>query len=209
MVLGWTYAFIDNSGRERGATASRALLNEATYPVQMDEVIDRYEELPEAERAAIDDLFLKRRPDTEEGLEPPVSLPAKVDTPAPPPAASGAGEPDVNARSSVRPVAFVDRGPPASKDSLERFARNGFANGAGSAAEPLQAKRITGRVIRVLDGYGFIQSDVTDATPFFHHSEVHKRGFDHIQPGTPVSFVETQGDRGPVAKDVRLIDDAA
>jgi uncharacterized LabA/DUF88 family protein/cold shock CspA family protein len=209
MVIGFTYSFIDNGGRERGATVSRALLNEATYPVQMDELIDRYDQLSEAEQALVDDLFLKRRPEAEEAPEPAAAPPTKVDTPAPLAAAPAAPEAAVRERADVGAVVFVDRGPPASKDSLERFAKKGFANGAGAAEEPAREERITGRVIRVLDGYGFIQSDVTDRTPFFHHSEVRKRGFDHIQPGTPVSFVETQGDRGPVAKDIRLIEDAA
>jgi cold shock CspA family protein len=101
----------------------------------------------------------------------------------------------------------VDAGPPASRDALERLAKKGFANGVGGAEEPPSEQRITGRVIRVLDGYGFIQSEASDVTPFFHYSEVAKRGFDHIQPGTPVSFVQVEGDRGPVAKSVRLVEE--
>jgi cold shock CspA family protein len=227
MVFGCTYSFLDNAGRERGATVSRYLLNEATYPVLLHELIDGYATLPDAERALIDGLFLKKAAESEEASElaatPAAEAPAAaVPAPQPVPEASfvqvetrpvAPAAPDVHPpaiRLSARarqPV--VDAGPPASRDSLERLAKSGFANGAGSKEPPARDRRITGRVIRVLDGYGFIQSDVTDETPFFHHSEVAKRGFDHIQPGTPVSFIETQGDRGKVAKSVQLLDEAA
>ncbi len=233
MVIGWTYAFIDHANRDRGATVSRYLLNEATYPVAMHELIDGYAALPEAERTLIDGLFLKKSPEWDEPLDEPAAPAAVVlDAGAPeagalPPHETTLADPLIQVET--RPAAttipdtpepavrqpgrarqpVVDAGPPASRDSLERLAKSGFANGAGSKEPPAQDRRITGRVIRVLDGYGFIQSDETDATPFFHHSEVAKRGFDHIQPGTPVSFIETQGDRGKVAKSVQLLDEAA
>jgi cold shock CspA family protein len=229
MVFGCTYSFLDNTGRERGATVSRYLLNEATYPVVMHELIDGYATLPDAERALIDGLFLKKAAESEEASEL-AATPAAEATAA----AAAAPAPQLAAEASfvqvetrhaahavpaaIEPAALqpararqpvVEGGPPASRDSLERLAKSGFANGAGAKEPPAQDRRITGRVIRVLDGYGFIQSDVTDETPFFHHSEVAKRGFDHIQPGTPVSFIETQGDRGKVAKSVQLLDEAA
>jgi len=217
MVAGASYSYLDHGGRERAATVSRALLAEATYPVQLDERIERYAGLPEDERQLIDGLFLKPRRCEPEDATPSVAQDAPV-APAPDVrteerAPAPASKEPVNVVESGPPrarrakPAAVNAGPPASRNALERLAQKGFANGAGGAQETSAEERITGRVIRVLDGYGFIQSHASDATPFFHYSEVAKRGFDHIQPGTPVSFVQVKGDRGPVAKSVRLVEE--
>jgi cold shock CspA family protein len=188
--------------------------------VQLDEQIDRYSSLPEEERQLIDGLFLKPRRCEPEEVAPSVAPEPSV-APAPAPAANSEERQPVQApparecvesgppraRRPKQAMHVADAGPPASRDALERLAKKGFANGAGGAEESTAEQRITGRVIRVLDGYGFIQSDVSDLTPFFHYTEVAKRGFDHIQPGTPVSFVQVAGDRGPVAKSVRLVEE--
>jgi cold shock CspA family protein len=63
---------------------------------------------------------------------------------------------------------------------------------------------VTGKVTRVLDGYGFIESDWGDASLFFHRSSVEDFSFNLLKPGTAVSYVEMEGDRGPVARDIRL-----
>ena len=211
MVIGWTYAYVDNSGRERGATMSRRLQSEATYPVRMDELIDGYAELSETQRDLVDSLFLKRRGELEEASQPAPAAASPV-----PPVEERPVQPQALARAPV----VTERAPPASRAALERFAEHGFSAGSPSPRPtPAQAPaperdadeseaRITGRVTRVLDGYGFIKGDWGASNPFFHHSEVEDDGFDSMQPGTPVSYVEAQGDRGIVAKRIRVLETA-
>lgn len=208
MVIGWTYSYVDGSGRERGATMSRTLAGEATYPVRMDELIAGYADLPEAQRGLVDDLFLKRRVDQED-VPTPAAAAAQVS-----PAEELPAQPQVNARLPV----VTERSPPASRAALERFAERGFSAGSPSprpaprqTPEPDEDDsddRVTGRVTRVLDGYGFIKGDWGASNPFFHHSEVTDGSFDELQPGTPVSYVEAQGDRGIVAKRIRVLETA-
>ncbi|WP_080411307.1 NYN domain-containing protein [Burkholderia ubonensis] len=213
MVIGWTYSYLDNANRERGATMSRALIAEATYPIRMDELIDGYGELPDEERALVDRLFLRRRDQDESG-------PAPVDTRAAPDTTPETAPVTAPERAPMAPQAtprqsMPERGPAASRESLERFAKQGFSAGRDlptpapkHAPQEDRADRVTGRVTRVLDGYGFIKSDWGDANPFFHHSEVADSGFDHMQPGTPVSYIEVQGERGMVAQQIRILETA-
>ncbi|KVP17128.1 NYN domain-containing protein [Burkholderia ubonensis] len=208
MVIGWTYSFLDNSNRERGAAMSRALLAEATYPVRMDELIDSYDSQPDDVRALVDDLFLRRRDQAE-------TTPAAGESSTPPPAPEKAPAKMAATQPAVAHQPVPPRAPPATRASLERFAQQGFSAGSARPAPTLKvpeqetrADRVTGRVTRILDGYGFIKSDWGDANPFFHHSEVENSGFDHMQPGTPVSYIEVQGDRGMVAQQIRVLDTA-
>ncbi|MBU9200125.1 NYN domain-containing protein [Burkholderia multivorans] len=220
MVLGWSYAFADNSGRQRSSTTSRVLFAEATYPIQMDELIDRYDELSEDERDLIDALFIRRRGDQEDGVQTqPAEDVAPVQFSAPaeravPTAPVDAAEPTAT-RSTIRTPQFrVARSRPATRERLERFVQQGFSAGPlASEPEPVlplasesepESVRVTGKVIRILDGYGFIESDWGDSSIFFHRSAVVDVSFDQLQLGTAVSYVETEGDRGPVARDIRM-----
>ncbi|HDR9105457.1 NYN domain-containing protein [Paraburkholderia sp. A3RO-2L] len=213
MVLGWSYAFEGNSGRQRSSTTSRALLSEATYAIQMGDLVDNYDELPEEDRGLIDALFTRRRFDLDDGAATPTrgAAPAE-EMPRTAPAEVAAAVDLPVARSTVRTPQL--RGPrtrPASRDRLERFAQQGFSASAvsvpasvpDSSPEP-STVRVTGKVTRVLDGYGFIESDWGDASLFFHRSSVEDFSFNLLKPGTAVSYVEMEGDRGPVARDIRL-----
>ena len=53
------------------------------------------------------------------------------------------------------------------------------------------------------DGYGFIQSG--DYQVYFNRASVLNDAFDDLIVGTPVAFVEEQGDKGPQASTVRIL----
>lgn len=66
MVLGWDFEFIDDFGNSRATRTSQDLLEEAAYPIDMHELIDR----PQAgESALIDGLFVPRQ-ERESGAKP-------------------------------------------------------------------------------------------------------------------------------------------
>lgn len=271
MVFGFTYQFQNQQGRERGSGTSRALLNEANYPVAVDELIDNYDELSEAQRKLVDDLFVRKRTvddDNAEGnggaeaddapapgvtasrgesiVEPqsePAAIPAEsapvedrvpatapsqpeevphaadgatesVDVGQQEPGGSGQGSPRRSTGYPRRSTGYPRR-MPASRESLERLARNGInsvvrtvdvvrpANFVTGVSE-ISRERVPGHVTRVLQGYGFIKSEWGKESLFFHHSDVENDGFDQIQEGTRVTFIEMKGERGMVAKNIQV-----
>jgi cold shock CspA family protein/uncharacterized LabA/DUF88 family protein len=56
MLLGWDFSFTDNGGNLRETRTSQLLLNEVTYPLQMDEIINAS---PDGNDPAIDGLFYR------------------------------------------------------------------------------------------------------------------------------------------------------
>lgn len=55
------------------------------------------------------------------------------------------------------------------------------------------------------EGYGFLQT-VDGRDVYFHRNAVANDDFDHLELGTGVHFVEVQGDEGPQASTVRIVD---
>jgi cold shock CspA family protein len=53
------------------------------------------------------------------------------------------------------------------------------------------------------DGYGFIQAGETRI--YFNRASVLDDAFDELRIGTPVAFIEEQGDKGPQASTVRVL----
>jgi cold shock CspA family protein len=53
------------------------------------------------------------------------------------------------------------------------------------------------------DGYGFIQAG--ENRIYFNRASVLDDAFDKLTIGTPVAFVEEQGDKGPQASTVRVL----
>ena len=278
MVIGFTYVFQNQHGRERGSSASRALLNEANYPVAMDELVDGYEALEEPLKKLVDELFVRRRnagPEDDEDVEPtPAETAVQQDEPASPkttrdtacavlaplgdaeptptlpdPAVMAAatehsagaagtqpGEdfatmvaqtalepsdddtattsPERTERKGVRRYPSAIRRTPATRESLERLAQNGFqhtvevvrpANTIVGESE-MSRERVTGRVAHVVKGYGFIDSDWGANTLFFYHTDVENGQYDRLTNGTRVSYLEMKGERGLVAKDIQILD---
>ena len=54
-------------------------------------------------------------------------------------------------------------------------------------------------------GFGFISRDGEDKDLFFHSSDLDGVTFEELQEGAEVSFEVVQGDKGPAAKNVKLI----
>jgi cold shock CspA family protein len=68
----------------------------------------------------------------------------------------------------------------------------------------------TGVVRRLMreDGYGFLESE-DGREIYFHRNSVGGSGFDHLQPGVRVNFVEEEGREGPQASRVTPIAEKA
>jgi CspA family cold shock protein len=65
---------------------------------------------------------------------------------------------------------------------------------------------MTNGVIRLVDGergYGFVSSN-SGRDIFFHYSEVHGVEFQTLKKGQTVSYRVGLGDKGFIAKDIRL-----
>lgn len=57
--------------------------------------------------------------------------------------------------------------------------------------------------LSIVDGYGFIESG--EARIYFNRASVLDDAFDQLAVGTPVTFVEEQGEKGPQASTVRVL----
>lgn len=55
-------------------------------------------------------------------------------------------------------------------------------------------------------GYGFIRSAEDGRELYFHHNSVLHRDFDRLSVGTQVRYIEAEGDKGPRASTVQIID---
>ena len=56
-------------------------------------------------------------------------------------------------------------------------------------------------------GYGFITMEGQDRDIFVHFSSINAEGFKTLQEGQTVEFDVVEGDRGPQATNVTVIDD--
>jgi cold shock protein len=54
-------------------------------------------------------------------------------------------------------------------------------------------------------GFGFISCEGQEKDIFFHSSDLSGVTFDELQPGSNVEFDIEQGDKGPSAKNVKLV----
>lgn len=55
-------------------------------------------------------------------------------------------------------------------------------------------------------GHGFIRSAEDGRELYFHHNSVLHRDFDRLSVGTQVRYIEAEGDKGPRASTVQIID---
>jgi len=67
------------------------------------------------------------------------------------------------------------------------------------------AQEVSAVVMRLLDDHGFLQT-VDGREVYFHRNSVLSSGFDQLKPGVGVTFNEEQGDEGPQASSVRVLD---
>ena len=88
----------------------------------------------------------------------------------------------------------------AARRELEDYLRRTRRQVKQHAAPP------TGSISRLFSGqdYGFIRCD--DGREFyFHRNSLLQKDFDKLRPGDEVSFAEEAGEKGPVAKSVRVV----
>lgn len=67
MLLGWDYSFVDADGNQRRTVTSVRLLDEVTYPILMDRVID---DKTRRHDPVVNNLFLPRRDEQRDGQRP-------------------------------------------------------------------------------------------------------------------------------------------
>ncbi len=66
---------------------------------------------------------------------------------------------------------------------------------------------MTGTVKKKVDdkGFGFISREGEDKDLFFHRNDLQGITFEELQEGATVSFDIEMGDKGPAAKNVKLV----
>ncbi len=66
-----------------------------------------------------------------------------------------------------------------------------------------------GKIARLMDkGYGFISIEGEDKDLFFHAKELQNAGFDDLRDGDAVEFEKVDGEKGPNAIKVSVINNA-
>lgn len=103
MVLGWDYKYIDTWGQERETVTSSYLLDEATYPVRMHQIID---DETRQDQPLIRNLFEEPREEPTIATSP-IQKPPETSAPFPEPA-------------KISPTTFIDSSE-AMQPSSERF----------------------------------------------------------------------------------------
>lgn len=66
------------------------------------------------------------------------------------------------------------------------------------------AEQPSGTVTRLFEDHGFLETP-EGLEIYFHRNSVVNGGFARLEPGTQVTFVEQQGDKGPQASTVKLL----
>lgn len=63
-----------------------------------------------------------------------------------------------------------------------------------------------GTIVRLMDkGYGFIKGEGDDKDLFFHANEVKDIHFNDLKEGMAVTFEIQEGDKGPFASNVQIV----
>lgn len=177
MVMSWDFEYTDQEDRVISTRSSRDLLAEASYPLHMHEIIEKwYEESNDW----LDTLFVKkdRHYDYTESSTDYEKLYSQDD--------------------DYQPVDLVDdEGNSYEEDDYNRSnsTQNSYVAGSGEAQ--------TGTIFSLKTGFGFISYPPHNL--FFHHSSLENGDFSTIKEGDLVEFTVEQTDRGDVARKVRII----
>jgi cold shock CspA family protein len=184
MVLGWDFEYMDDNGNSRVTMTSARLMNEVTYPVWMHKLIDDREKRGDK---TVGDLFV---PPPHERNAPPPSQPPLIR-----PAAPFQPEPP------LPPVNFGNL--PA--DDLHQ---PGDANG-NLILPPGAPKRLTGSVVQMKNGYGFIsRENPPGKNLFFFWEDVEGVDFNDLCEGDLLEYELGVNERGDCARHVRLLEQA-
>lgn len=179
MVLGWDFRFVDSNGAERETRTAQKILDEVTYPILMNTVI---EDRARQNEPLVRDLFVPRREYS------PAPAPAQTPLPRPTTSVTPMSQP------ALAPSAAV---PSSSLPDVENHP---------PLEAPQEEKEINeGTVQNVKNGYGFIIPDRGGTNIFFYHLDVVDADFFEIKPGDRVQFTYGMNDRGPCARNVHII----
>ena len=151
MVLGWDFKFTDDSGHERETVTSVRLLDEITYPVMMNQIID---DKANRDNPVIQNLFVDHK-------EAPIVSSPENWTPEP-----------------VMPDQAVH-------DS---------------------SVKCEGELMSLRGGFGFIRCRQYPNNVFFHWSALENKDFSELEPGQRVSFFAEEGEKGPVAREIEVLE---
>lgn len=176
MVLAWDFEYMDDNGNMRFTGTSVKLLNEVSYPLRMDQIIDgrsKYERInvnalfvpsQNSQRGESSETEYSEDSDSDEGMRD--ELPEEIET------------------------------APAPEDAP--------VSEAESAPESETAER--GKIIQLKNGYGFIMPEKQGKNLFFFWEDLQNCDFNDLRNGDLVTFVPGQNDRGECAKNIRLIE---
>lgn len=101
---------------------------------------------------------------------------------------------------------FVEQGPPMSRFPREDDPENG--GGEPPVPPPPPGTPLKGMVCTLKEGFGFIKCPEYPNNVFFHFSAVTGCDFEDLNEGDLVTFKVEQRDKGPVAKDVTVQNEA-
>ena len=92
-------------------------------------------------------------------------------------------------------------------ESLFVYRPQRATRGEALGREPVTGEETTGRVVSLLDSFGFIAPDQGGENIFFHATDVAGVPFRELQQGDAVSYVASFNDRGPCARRVTLVEE--
>ncbi len=161
VVLGWDFDFYDESGNQRSTVTSARLMNEASYPVHMQEIIDGTEKLQNYD-FDVDSLFVQSR---FENFYPAASA-------------------ELNEEMSY----------------TENYDESVY--GSTQSAQTDEAKRQSGRIVHLKDGYGFLEPADGSKSLFFFCQDLENCEYSQLSLGDEVEYEIGTNDRGPCAKKI-------
>ena len=180
MVLAWDFEYMDDNGNLRYTGTSMKLLNEVSYPLRMDQIIDGR---IKCSKDDVDALFVASQnaqrsesADNEYGSD---------------------EDFDENAGEDCREEADAASVPDEASDPEE-------ARDMEDAPGCEGAER--GKIIQLKNGYGFIMPEKQGKNLFFFWEDLKNCDFNDLRNGDIVSFDPGQNDRGECAKNIRLIE---
>jgi len=97
----------------------------------------------------------------------------------------------------------------AAADALFVQRRDRSAGNSHASVSEAQGPEVevTGRIVNLLAGFGFITPDAGGENIYFHHTELVGADFRDLLVGDPVIYIVSRNDRGPIARRVELLED--
>ncbi len=197
MVLGWDFEYTDYNGNTRFTTTSAKLLNESSYPIDMQKIID---EGTGESAINVDCLFVN---DSQNGTSGQNDEDAYMDV----------EQNNYNAGQNVQNIKNMNGQRMTEYGPGIRSTSNMDAD--GSDQDPVSDNigntlLCYGRVVQLKNGYGFIapereQQQNESKNLFFFWEDVANCDFNELRIGDRVSYIEGHNERGECAREVRLI----